>query len=150
MGALIPNIAKGKFAYLAGLPATNDGLVWVLLKAAGLEADAVLLDYDNLAAILAASNDEASFAGYARVAATGPAVTVDDTNNRVDADANNPSWSPTSAEALGKVILCYDPDVGTGTDADLVPLFADDFALTTPTSGTIDYNLNAAGFGRAS
>lgn len=149
MAALIPNIAKGKFARYAMLPEANDGLVWVLLKAAGLESDAVLRDYDDLAAILAAANDEADFAGYARVAATGVTVTIDDTNDRVDVDAADPSWSPTAAQALGKIVLAYDPDTTGGTDSTLVPLFMDDFAVTTTTSGSVVYQVAASGFGRA-
>jgi hypothetical protein len=68
-------------------------------------------------------------------------VTVDDTNNRVDVDEADPSWSPTTAQALTRIGLFYDPDTTTGTDADLIPLFIDDFALTTATSGTLTYNV---------
>jgi len=148
MGALIPNIAKGKFAYYAGLPAANDALVWVLFS--GTETDANLRDADTLAAVIALSVDEATFTGYARVTASGVTVTVDDTNDRVDVDAADPSWSPTSAQALTRIGLFYDPDTTGGTDADLIPLFIDDFALTTPTSGTVSYTVAAGGFGRAS
>ena len=149
MAAIIPNIAKGKFARYAMLPETADALVWVVLVAAGLQADSVLLDYDDLGALLAATNDEATFTGYARVTATGVTVTVDDTNDRVDVDAADPQWSPTTAQALGAIVLCYDNDTGVGTDTNLIPLFKDDFALTTPTSGTVTYQVAAAGWGRA-
>lgn len=149
MGAFIFNVAKGRFAHYATLPEANDAFVWVLLKSAGLEADATLKDYDDLAALLAATNDEATFTGYSRVTATGVTVTVDDTNEWVSVTANNPSWNPTSAEALGKILLCYDPDTTGGTDAQIIPVFADDFVMTTPTSGTITYQVNAAGWGRS-
>jgi hypothetical protein len=147
MAALIPNIAKGKFAYYAGLPAANDALIWVLCS--GTETDDNLRDADTLAAIIALAVDEATFTGYARVTASSVTVTVDDANNRVDVDAADPSWSPTSAQSLTRIILCYDPDTTTGTDADLIPLFIDDYALTTPTSGSIGYTVAAAGWGRA-
>lgn len=148
MAALIPNIAKGKWAHYASLPAANDALVWVLL--AGTETDDNVRDADSLAALLATSLDEATFTGYARATATSVAVTVDDANNRTDADAADPSWSPTTAQALTRIGLFYDPDTTAGTDADLVPLFVDDYVLTTPTSGVIGYTVNAAGFARAS
>ena len=148
MAALIPNIAKGKLAYYAGLPAANDALIWVLFS--GTETDDNIRDADHLTALIATSLDEATFTGYVRVTATSVTVTVDDTNNRVDIDAADPSWSPTSAQALTRIALCYDPDTTTGTDADLIPLFVDDFALTTPTSGTVSYTVAASGFGRAS
>jgi hypothetical protein len=152
VAALVFNIAKGRFARYCDLPAANDAIVWVALQSAGLEADAVLQDYATLSALLAAANDEATFTGYARIAHTASiVVTTDNTNNRVDVDdTSDPAWSPTSAQALGKIIACYDPDTTTGTDADLVPLFADDFALTTPTSGSVTYSVNVGGFLRAS
>lgn len=150
MAALIPNIAKGRFARYADLPEASDGLVWILLALAGLVSDAVLRDYDTVADILAGASAEATFTGYARVAATSVVVTVDDTNDRVDVDAADPQWNPTSSEALGKIVLAYDGDTAAGTDANLTPLFADDFAVTTATSGTLDYEVNAAGWGRAS
>src|SRR4051812_27742385 len=130
MAALIPNISKGKFAYYAGLPAANDALIWVVFT--GTETDDNLRDADNLTAVIALAVDEATFTGYARATATGVTVTVDDTNNRVDVDAADPSWSPTTAQALTRIGLFYDPDTTGGTDADLIPLFIDDFALTTP------------------
>lgn len=150
MAALVPNIAKGKVARYADLPNANDALIWVLFVAAGLVSDATLLDYDNLSAALAGASDEATFTGYARVIAAGVVVTPDDTNDRQDVDVTtDPSWAPTTGQALGKIGLFYDPDTTSGTDADLVPLFYDDFVLTTPTSGTVTYAVNAAGFFRA-
>lgn len=149
MAAFIPNIGKGKFARYSMLPEANDALIALVLKLAGLEADAVLRDYDDVAAILAAANDEATFAGYARQTLTGVTVVVDDTNDRTDVDCADPVWSPTGAEAIAKIIFAYDPDTTGGTDSSLVPLFMDDFALTTPTSGTVTYQVAAAGWGRA-
>lgn len=148
MAALIPNIAKGKFAYYAGLPAANDALIWVVFT--GTETDANLRDAATLTAVIALAVDEATFAGYSRQTATGVTVTVDNANDRVDVDTADPSWSPTAAQAITRIGLFYDPDTTTGTDADLIPLFIDDFALTTPTSGTVGYTVSAAGFGRAS
>lgn len=145
MGAIIFNMVKGKFARYAMLPETNDALIAVVLKSSGLESDATLKDYDDLAAILAAANDEATFTGYSRATLSGVSVTVDDTNNWVLVDLNDPSFSPTSAEALTRIGLFYDPDTTTGTDADLVPLFIDDFVLTTPTSGSVSYVVASGG-----
>lgn len=116
MAALIPNIAKGKFAYYAGLPAANDALIWVLFS--GTETDDNIRDADTLTALIALSLDEATFTGYARVTAGSVTVTVDDTNNRTDVDAADPSWSPTTAQALTRIGLVYDPDTTGGTDAD--------------------------------
>jgi hypothetical protein len=148
MAALIPNIAKGKFARYAMLPETADACVWIVFT--GAETDANIRDVDDITALIATALNEATFAGYARVTATGVTVTVDDTNDRTDVDAADPSWSPTAAEALTRIALGYDNDTGAGTDANIIPLFVDDFAFTTPTSGTITYQVASAGFGRAS
>jgi hypothetical protein len=148
MASLIPNMAKGKVAYYATLPAANDALIWVLFS--GTETDDNIRDADHLTAVIATALDEATFTGYSRQTATGVTVTVDDTNNRVDVDCNDPSWSPTTAQAITRIGLFYDPDTTTGTDADLIPLFIDDFALTTATSGTLGYTVATSGFARAS
>lgn len=147
MSALVANISKGKFAYYAGLPAANDALIWVLFS--GTETDNNIRDADHLTAVIATSLDEATFTGYSRQTATAVTVTVDDTNDRVDVDCADPSWSPTTAQALTRIGLFYDPDTTGGTDADLIPLFVDDFALTTPTSGTVSYTVASSGFARA-
>lgn len=147
MSALIPNVAKGKFVYYASLPAANDALVWVLMT--GTETDDNLRDADTLAAIIALAVNEATFTGYGRVTATAVTVTVDDTNNRTDVDVADPTWSPTSAEALTRIVLCYDPDTTTGTDADLIPIFIDNVSLTTPTDEPISYLVAEGVFARA-
>jgi hypothetical protein len=137
VAAIIANIAKGKLAYYAGLPAANDAIVWVVFT--GTETD-----------VLATSLNEATFTGYARIVHTSQTVAVDDTNNwtTVD-DGTDPSWSPTSAEAVTRIGAFYDPDTTTGTDADLIPLFIDDFAFTTPTTGTIAYQVASGGYYKA-
>jgi hypothetical protein len=146
------NVAKGRVAYYAGLPATNDALVVVLLKATGLEADDALNNHDDLAALLAAANDEADATGYARITVTaGVTVTVDDTNNRVDIDMPDLTWTGLGGatnNTLGKLLVCYDPDTTTGTDSTLVPLTYHDFTATT--DGTdLSAVIPAAGFARA-
>lgn len=150
MTQLVPNIAKGKIAYYAGLPAANDALVWVLFT--GVETDDNLRDADNLTAVIALAVDEATFTGYARIVHTaGITATVDDVNNWVTLDDTvDPSWSPTSSQALTRIGLFYDPDTTGGTDADLIPLFFDDFPVTTGTSGTLTYVVATGGFDKAS
>lgn len=149
MAAFIFTIAAGKWVRYSALPETADSFVWVLLQS-DVEADATLRDRDSLQAIFdATGNTEAAFTGYSRVTAQAPTVTEDEANNAQDVDITvDPSWSPTSAQALGKILLVYKPDTGSA-DSAIIPVFADDFALTTPTSGTITYQVNAAGFATA-
>lgn len=148
MAAGVFNIAKGKFAYYATLPGAADALVAVLLSAA--EADDTLNNYDDLGALIAAAgNTEAAFSGYARATLANVVVTLDDTGNNVKVDCDDPGWSPTSAESLVKLLICYDGDTAAGTDANIIPLVYDDFVVTTPTSGTVTYNVAAGGFASA-
>lgn len=152
MADFIFTVAAGKLAYYTGLPAANDALVLVLLKSAGLEADATLRDYDDLAAILAAANDECDATNYARVLVTASVtVTPDDTNNRNDLDFPDQVFEDLGGAAnniLAKLIVGYDPDTTGGTDSAIIPLAAYDITVTT--DGTdLNIQLNAAGFARA-
>lgn len=152
MGDIVFNIAKGKAGYYAGLPAANDALILVLLKSSGIESDATLKDYDTLAAILAATNDECDFTGYSRKTLASVTATVDDTNDRLDADAADPSaWTNSGggAQAAAKAIVCYDPDTTGGTDSDLIPLVALDYAVTFDVGVATSLAFNASGFYRA-
>lgn len=151
MANQVMNISKGRFVYYSTLPAANDALIVVLLKSAGLEADDTLNNYDDLAALLAAANDEADFTNYARKSVTTVTVTVDDTNNRADVDFADQVWTSAGGatnNTLGKLLICYDPDTTAGTDSTLVPLTHHDFAATTDGSN-LTGQLDAAGFGRA-
>lgn len=150
--AFVFNIAKGRVAELAALNGgANDALIVVLLQT-GEQSNALLQDHHTLAAVLAGGtgNVEASFGGYSRKTLTGVTVTVDDTSNHVDVDANDPDWNPTSSQSLGKLLICYDPDTTTGTDATIVPLIGDDFVVTTPDTGILSYQVASGGFFRAS
>jgi hypothetical protein len=142
------NIAKGRIAHYASLPATNDALVLVLFKAAGLATDAALKDLDTLSAIKAVAT-EADFTNYARKTLASVTVAVDDTNDRVNIDCADVVYTNaggTTNNQMGKAIICYDPDTTTGTDADLIPLGAYSYdgttdgstiTLTMPTDGPL-------------
>lgn len=152
------NIAKGRVAELYNRVDTNDGtnsaLIVVLLKAA--QADATLEDYDEMDALLTnAGNTEAVFTNYARKTLTDTelaAFAPDDTNNRVDLDFPDQTWTSAGGAAndtLVKLIVCYDPDTTAGTDTTLVPLTHHDFAVTTD-GNDLTAQLATAGFYRAS
>ncbi len=147
MANFVFNIAKGKVAYYAGLPATNDGLIAVLLEATGLVADSALKDYDDLASLLAGTSNEQTTMG--RKTLTSVTVTVDDTADTVAVDCADLSWTAASGNAVGKLVICYDPDTTGGTDADLIPLTAHDLTLT-PDGNDVSVTINAAGFFGAS
>lgn len=154
MADFVFNIAKGKVAeYAARVNAndpTNSVLTVIVLETTGLEADAVLVDYDTLAAITAGGSTEPENSGYVRKELTAATVTVDDTNNRVDVDIADQTWTAVAAgDTWSKLLICYDPDSTGGTDSAIIPLVCLDFAVT-PDGSDITVQFNAAGFFRAS
>jgi hypothetical protein len=140
---IVFNIAKGEVnAYtkrVVNNDPANSALVIVLLKTA--EADGVLQDYDTLGAILSAgggtANVEANFTNYARKVLTNTelsAPTVDDAGNQQYSDAPDQTYVSAGGavnNSLVKMVICYDADTTTGTDANLIPLVALDFVSTT-------------------
>lgn len=139
------NIAKGKVKYYAELPAANDALIVIPLEASGLEADATLKDYDDVAALIAGTTNEQTTAG--RKTVTSVTITVDDTNDRVDIDFADQTWTGLTGNAIGALLIAYDPDTTTGTDSSLVPLTKHDWAITPDGS---DVTATVANFFRAS
>ena len=148
MADFVFNIAKGevkKYCKLDG--GANDALIIVPLETTGLEADATLKDYDDLAALLAGTSNEQTTMGRKTVSSA--TITVDDTNERVDIDIADQTWTAATGNAISKLLVCYDPDTTAGTDSSIVPLTAHDFVVT-PDGSDIVAVINAAGFFRAS
>jgi hypothetical protein len=145
------NISAGRFVHYSTLPAAADALIIWLIVLAGVQADATLRDHDDLLALLAATNDEATFTNYARKSITSVTVTVDDTNERADVDIADQTWTSAGGatnNTLSDLEIGYDGDTGTGTDANIVPMTNHDFAVTTDGSD-LTAQIAAAGFGRA-
>lgn len=147
MADFVLNIAKGKVKYYCELPAAADALIVVPLEVAGLEADATLKDYDDLAALLAGSSNEQTTWGRKTIS-SGIAITVDDTNDRVDIDIPDQTWTAATGNAVGALLICYDNDTGAGTDSNIVPLTKHDFAIT-PDGSDVTAVIAASGFFRA-
>lgn len=145
MADIVFNIALGRVAYYASLPATNDALVMVPLESTGLVADSVMRDYDDLTALLAGASNEQTTVGRKTLASV--TVTVNDTNDRVDIDAADVTWTAPTGNAIGAVVICYDPDTTGGTDTDLIPLTK--HGITWTPDGN-NFTLTIADFFRAS
>lgn len=143
------NIAKGRAVELYNRVKNNDpanaAFIVVLLKVA--QADAALIDYDDLGALLAnAGNTEADFTNYARITLTDVELAVlpapDDTNDRRPFTLPNQTYTAaggTLDNTLVKALICYDSDTTGGADANIEPVFAMDYAVTTQ---GIDMDLN--------
>lgn len=157
MADFVFNIAKGRVAELYNRVDTNDptnsALVVVVLATSGIETDAVLKDKDTLADVVAGTTNEVTNTNYARKVLTDAdlaAFAADDTNDRVDLDIPDQTWTAVAAgDGWSKLLVCYDSDTTAGTDANIVPLTAHDFVIT-PDGSDITAVINAAGFFRAS
>lgn len=140
------NIAKGAFAEKIRDSASAVGVM--LMKAN--ESESTFRDRDDLAAILAAGgNTEADFTNYARKTGLTGTVTVDDTNDRVDCDIADQTWTSAggaSNNTLTKAVVYYQE---SAADSGRVPLSHHDFAVTTDGSD-VTLQVNSAGFARAS
>jgi hypothetical protein len=144
MAATVPNISKGRINEFVNRVNNNDpatsGFVVVLLQATGIETLAVLRDYDTLAAILAAANDELSVGGYARLVWTDADVgapTVDDTGDQQTFDMPDDDFGALAAgQSVQGAVVCYAPDT-TGADSTFIPCAITRADTAVPTNGEI-------------
>jgi len=137
MSDFVFNIARGRphelHRRVDGNDPGNSALILVVLAAAGLQSDDVLRDYDDLGALLAASNNEPGQAQYNRKTLTDSdltAATIDDTLNLVRLTYPSQTWtSVVAGDSWAKILTCYDSDTTAGTDADVVPIVAQDMLI---------------------
>lgn len=157
MANVVFNVAKGRVAELYNRVDTNDpansALIILILATAGIESDATLIDKDDVAALVAGTTNEVTNSGYARKTLTDAdlvAFAPDDTNDRVDLDIPDQTWTAVAAgDGWNDFVICYDSDTTVGTDSGIVPLTLHDFVLT-PDGSDITAQIAAAGFFRAS
>jgi len=135
------NIAKGAFVEKFRDGAANGGVL--LLIAA--DTDDAMGDTDTLAALLATGANEATDGSYARKTGLTGTITVDDTNNRVDVDLPDQTWSALAGAAITDAVVFYEE---AAADATRIPLTNHDFAVT-PDGSDVTLQFNAAGFARA-
>jgi hypothetical protein len=157
MANFVYNIALGRVAEFYNRVKTDDppnsALVIVVLSQTGIETDAVLKDKDTLADVLAGTTDEVTNTGYARKILTDANIVAfapDDVNDRVDLTIPNQTWTAVAAGSnWSDIVICYDNDTTTGTDANIIPLTQHDFVLT-PDGSDITAQVSSSGFYRAS
>lgn len=143
MPNIVFNIAKGRVVELYNRVKSNDpansALVIVPIETAGLESDAVLVDADTLAAVLAGATNEQTTMGRKTLTDADLAAlpAPDDANDRYDVALPTVLWTAATGNAISKLLVCYDNDTTAGTDANLIPLTLFDFAQT-PSGGNIE------------
>lgn len=132
MSAIVFNIAKGRVVELykrvkSGDPA-NSALIIIPLSAAA--SDATLLDQATVAAVLAGGSTEQTTVGRKTLAAAQIAAlpAPDTVNDRYDLSLPTVTWSAASGSAIVKLLIAYDDDTTSGTDASIIPLTCFDWA----------------------
>jgi hypothetical protein len=157
MSNFVYNISLGRVAELYNRVDTNDpansALIIVVLAQAGIESDATLKDKDDLAAVVSGTTNEVTNTNYARKVLTDTTLVAfapDDTNDRVDLDIPDQTWTAVAAgDNWSDILICYDNDTTGGTDANIIPMTHHDFLLT-PDGSDITAQIAATGFYRAS
>lgn len=156
MADQILNIALGRVAELYNRVDINDPANAALIVIAWVasDTDAAIKDIDDVAALEAlASTAEATNTNYARKTLTDADIVAfapDDTNDRVDLDIPDQTWTGVAAgDNWTDLSINYDSDTTGGTDANIVPCTWHDFAIT-PDGSDITAQIAATGFYRAS
>jgi hypothetical protein len=129
------NVAKGRAVELYNRVKSNDpansAIILIPLSAQGSEAEAQ--DYDTVAQVLAGTSDELTTGGWARVTLTDAdlaAYSPNDTDNRGDIAVPQVSLGSPTAGSTVAMLIAYDPDTTSGTDATLVPISSHTFTAT--------------------
>ena len=139
------NIAKGAIAEMVRDSAAN--LLVLLTKTD--EAAATQKDRDDVAAVLANGTAECDATNYVRKTGITGTITVDDTNDRVDVDFPDQTWTALGGAANNSLVGAIVAYQNTAADSGRVPCVHLDFVVTT--DGTdVTMQLNAAGFIRHS
>lgn len=142
MADFVFNIAKGAAAEMF----RDSGAAGGMLLLTTADTDDAMGDTDHLTALLATAAVEAVDASYARKTGLTGTVTVDDTNNRVDIDMPDQTWTALDGAAIVDLVIFYE---NAAADSTRIPLTNHDFAVTPDTSD-VTAQLNASGFFRAS
>jgi hypothetical protein len=148
MANFLFNNVKGEAKALCQLPAANDALIVVLLEATGVEADDVLNNADDLAALVSGATNEQTNQAR-KVISASVTITVDDTNNWTDVDVPDQTYSGLAGNAVSDVVFCYDGDTTAGTDSNIRPISQHDFTIT-PDGSDVTAQIAAAGILRFS
>jgi hypothetical protein len=124
MADFVFNIAKG-----AAAEKIRDGAnIQVLVVDVAAVTDATIKDFATVSAITGGGVTERTANGWARksIANASVTLTVDNTNDRVDLDIADQTWTAVTSGTSTDLITVED----TGADASRVPLVQQDFAIT--------------------
>lgn len=157
MANFVFNRSKGRGVEYAERVNANDPansvLIWSLWNY-GAATDDTIGDLDDFAAIEANANaaEKPTGESYARKVlsdASGITITYDDTNNWVDVDTPDQTWTALgSGVNITDAVSGYDSDSTGGTDSSIRPITSHDFAISCDGSD-VTMVLPSGGFLRA-
>lgn len=155
MPELIFNIALARMTEWYIRVDTNDpaNSAFIVIAWVTTETDTNIRRLDDVSLVEANANTaEATNANYARIVLTDAdlvAFAPDDTNDRVDLDIPDQTWTAVGAgDNWTDLSINYDSDTTGGTDANIVPGTWHDFAVT-PDGSDITAQIGVDGFFRA-
>lgn len=152
MANIVFNIAAGRVVEFYNRVKSNDpansALILIPIETTGLEADAVLIDADTVAAVLSGTTNDQTTMGRKTLTDADLAAlpAPDDTNNRYEVSLPTVTWTAATGNAISKILVAYDADTTTGNDSNLIPLTMFDRAMTPDGS---DFQLTTGVFFRA-
>lgn len=158
MADFVFNIAKGRVIEFYNRVENNDpasSALMVYVFNYGAATDDTVKEYDNIAAIESDPNAaEVTNSNYAPKTLTDTELaalpTPDDVNNWYQVDIPDQTWSAVGAgDNWTDLVIGYDNDTGTGTDANIIPCTSHDFVVT-PDGSDITAQIDTNGFFRAS
>jgi hypothetical protein len=120
------NVAKGRHAYYAMLPAADDSLVVVPIETTDIVGDSTMEDYATLDALLAGASNEQTTMGRKTLASV--TSTVDNTNDLVKVDAADVVWTAATGNDISALVVCYKPTAASA-DSAVIPLYKYDFVI---------------------
>lgn len=136
MANIVLNIAKGRFVELALRVKNNDpansALVIVPVDVGGT-SDATIRDFSTLAAVLGGGVTERSTGGWGRKTLTDAdlgAIAPNNTTDTFSVDIPDQTWTSVTTGNVTDLLVCYDSDTTSGTDANVVPCVLLDFSVT--------------------
>ena len=146
------DIAKGREVELYNRVDTDDpansALVIVVLAHTGLETDGLLKQHATLSAILATTTNEVTNTNYARKVLTQAdlaAYTVDTSMHTITLPLPTQTYTSIgTGDSWSKALVCYDNDTTGGTDANIIPVTAQDVRdsnglVLAPSGGNIQF-----------
>lgn len=115
MANIVFNVSKGRGREFYDRVDNNDPstarLVLIPIETSGLELDSVLIDKDDVAALLAGATNEQTTMGRKFLTDSDLSASAqDDTNDRLELSLPSVTWTAATGNPISKIVVAYDPN----------------------------------------